>query len=103
MIAPFILRRSKSMVLSSLPAKIHEIEYCEMTSVQKEIYDSLSIVSVDDNVFLLFDDEEKVTSTVKKTMENLMMYRKVACHPLLVRNLYTDDKLREMSFKLLNV
>lgn len=38
LISPFLLRRTKSQVLTELPEKTEEIIYCEMTSTQKRAY-----------------------------------------------------------------
>ncbi|GAA5876652.1 hypothetical protein JCM16303_003615 [Sporobolomyces ruberrimus] len=39
MMTPFVLRRKKAQVLKDLPKKLERIEYCEMTPLQKEVYD----------------------------------------------------------------
>ncbi|GAA5935429.1 DNA-dependent ATPase FUN30 [Sporobolomyces koalae] len=39
MMTPFVLRRKKAQVLKDLPRKLERIEYCEMTPLQKEVYD----------------------------------------------------------------
>ncbi|GAA6062362.1 hypothetical protein JCM10212_004208 [Sporobolomyces blumeae] len=39
MMTPFVLRRKKAQVLKDLPQKFERIEYCEMTPLQKEVYD----------------------------------------------------------------
>lgn len=39
MMTPFVLRRKKAQVLKDLPKKLERIEYCEMTPLQREVYD----------------------------------------------------------------
>ncbi|GAA5906029.1 hypothetical protein JCM5296_005686 [Sporobolomyces johnsonii] len=39
MMTPFVLRRKKAQVLKDLPKKFERIEYCEMTPLQKDVYD----------------------------------------------------------------
>lgn len=39
MMTPFVLRRKKAQVLKDLPEKTERIEYCDMTDLQREVYD----------------------------------------------------------------
>ncbi|GAA5955934.1 hypothetical protein JCM10213_000072, partial [Rhodosporidiobolus nylandii] len=39
MMTPFVLRRKKAQVLKDLPQKFERIEKCEMTPLQREVYD----------------------------------------------------------------
>ncbi|GAA6043770.1 hypothetical protein JCM8097_006665 [Rhodosporidiobolus ruineniae] len=39
MMTPFVLRRKKAQVLKDLPKKLERIEYCDMTGLQREVYD----------------------------------------------------------------
>lgn len=39
MMTPFVLRRKKAQVLKDLPRKLERIEFCDMTALQKEVYD----------------------------------------------------------------
>ncbi|GAA5890666.1 hypothetical protein JCM6882_000617 [Rhodosporidiobolus microsporus] len=39
MMTPFVLRRKKAQVLKDLPDKHERIEYCDMTDLQREVYD----------------------------------------------------------------
>ena len=36
---PFVLRRKKAQVLKDLPSKDERIEWCEMTNLQREVYE----------------------------------------------------------------
>ncbi|NXU77664.1 SMRCD regulator, partial [Oreotrochilus melanogaster] len=87
-IKPFILRRVKDEVLKQLPPKKDLIELCAMSEKQEQLYCDLL------NKF------KKTTSSNEKNsdMGNVMMQlRKMANHPLLHRQYYTDEKLRTMS------
>jgi len=90
---PFVLRRLKVDVLKELPEKTDEIVICDMTPSQEAKYNSL----VD---FYRKRREEMDLKEEKKTvglLDALMELRKTANHPLLVRNLYTDEKIKEMA------
>ncbi|XP_068259068.1 SWI/SNF-related matrix-associated actin-dependent regulator of chromatin subfamily A containing DEAD/H box 1-like [Nyctibius grandis] len=91
-IKPFILRRIKDEVLKQLPPKKYFIELCAMSEKQEQLYCDL-----------LKNVKKTVNSNEKNSdMGNVMMQlRKMANHPLLHRQYYTDDKLRTMSMLML--
>uniref|UniRef100_A0A8C9V699 DNA helicase n=1 Tax=Scleropages formosus TaxID=113540 RepID=A0A8C9V699_SCLFO len=83
---PFILRRVKSEVLKQLPAKEEQVEFCPMSVKQEELYDAL------------FKKLKGSTTGEKRDLCNVMMQlRKMANHPLLHRQYYTQEKLADMS------
>uniref|UniRef100_W5N5I9 DNA helicase n=1 Tax=Lepisosteus oculatus TaxID=7918 RepID=W5N5I9_LEPOC len=83
---PFILRRVKNEVLKQLPSKEEKIEFCAMTEKQGKLYSAL------------FEKLKRSVNGEKKELCNVMMQlRKMANHPLLHRQYYTEDKLRQMS------
>ncbi|XP_030046556.1 SWI/SNF-related matrix-associated actin-dependent regulator of chromatin subfamily A containing DEAD/H box 1 isoform X2 [Microcaecilia unicolor] len=89
---PFILRRVKIEVLKQLPPKQDRIEFCPMTDRQDQLYADL------------FNKFKKSISSSEKNTElcNVMMQlRKMANHPLLHRQYYTEEKLRNMSERML--
>nr|XP_033814110.1 SWI/SNF-related matrix-associated actin-dependent regulator of chromatin subfamily A containing DEAD/H box 1 isoform X2 [Geotrypetes seraphini] len=89
---PFILRRVKSEVLKQLPPKQDHIEFCPMTDKQDQLYADL------------YNKFKKSISSSDKSTElcNVMMQlRKMANHPLLHRQYYTEEKLRIMSKHML--
>ncbi|XP_008934076.1 PREDICTED: SWI/SNF-related matrix-associated actin-dependent regulator of chromatin subfamily A containing DEAD/H box 1, partial [Merops nubicus] len=91
-IKPFILRRVKEEVLKQLPPKKDLIELCDMSEKQEQLYCDL------------FNKLKKtIDSNVKHSdMGNVMMQlRKMANHPLLHRQYYTNDRLRKMSTLML--
>ncbi|NWH98423.1 SMRCD regulator, partial [Tichodroma muraria] len=91
-IKPFILRRVKDEVLKQLPPKKDLIELCAMSEKQEQLY-----------LALLNKLKKTINSNEKNSdMGNAMMQlRKMANHPLLHRQYYTNDKLRTMSTLML--
>ncbi|XP_041340166.1 SWI/SNF-related matrix-associated actin-dependent regulator of chromatin subfamily A containing DEAD/H box 1 isoform X3 [Pyrgilauda ruficollis] len=91
-IKPFILRRVKDEVLKQLPPKKDLIELCAMSDKQEQLY--LALVN-------------KLKKTINSNEKNsdmgnaMMQLRKMANHPLLHRQYYTNDKLRTMSSLML--
>lgn len=121
---PFVLRRLKADVLQQLPPKIIVLKKCNMTPKQEKLYKELvscyqkdiehdiSImeeVEVDENSndevreLKMSDGHVRTVNRGGKDLKAhagasmIMNLRKVANHPLLVRNHYTDSKLRQMS------
>ncbi|XP_035180954.1 SWI/SNF-related matrix-associated actin-dependent regulator of chromatin subfamily A containing DEAD/H box 1-like isoform X2 [Oxyura jamaicensis] len=91
-IKPFILRRVKDEVLKQLPPKKDHIELCAMSEKQEQLYCDLV-----NKLKKSINGNEK-----KSDMGNVMMQlRKMANHPLLHRQYYTNDKLRTMSTLML--
>jgi len=104
MMTPFILRRKKHQVLKHLPAKTRRVEYCDMTSNQKSIYDSeftqfrKDLLTKDADAQAKAKSKAKATAAAAKATTNVMMkLRQAAIHPLLLRRLYDDARLRKMA------
>ncbi|GAA97396.1 uncharacterized protein L969DRAFT_49347 [Mixia osmundae IAM 14324] len=116
---PFVLRRKKLQVLTDLPKKIEIVEYCDMTSLQKEVYretlrrSKKSMRAADAKLLgtqagaapaAPVETQKTVKTTPKRiggpsdASSNIIMdLRKAANHPMLFRRLYTDKKIRAMA------
>lgn len=114
---PFFLRRLKCDVLKDLPVKEDIVNYAPMSERQKKIYeDTVAVLSKKaqqqqiefekmDMKKLTEVEELEVTSGSGKSKEKdtdtssnmVMVLRKIANHPLLVRRHYTDSKLKEIA------
>ncbi|EJF65407.1 hypothetical protein DICSQDRAFT_51421 [Dichomitus squalens LYAD-421 SS1] len=125
MMTPFVLRRRKDQVLQDLPKKTERIEWCDMTPLQKSIYND----ALQRSRKTIFDLEtngaetpaaaatngrgkpvKKKTRATARTkdkmyLENsanvLMDLRKAASHPMLFRRRFTNDALSGMARLLL--
>lgn len=102
---PFVLRRLKKDVLKDLPKKSEETVLCQMSphyqaGLYKKITDSFKR-EIKDHVHDLLEDDKSFSSEAdqdtKKGAGMLMALRKAANHPLLMQNLYTKDKLKQMA------
>ncbi|KAI8583198.1 hypothetical protein K450DRAFT_170107 [Umbelopsis ramanniana AG] len=110
---PFVLRRQKSQVYTDLPSKLHVLKRCPMSDRQAAVYkkvveDSKKSLKTSDNKSdgeidiieannVLKTSEDASVSKPSKAVNILMNLRKAAIHPLLLRSIYTDDILRQMS------
>jgi SWI/SNF-related matrix-associated actin-dependent regulator 1 of chromatin subfamily A len=125
MMTPFVLRRRKDQVLKDLPKKTERIEWCEMTPLQRKIYnDTLqrsrkTIFDVDAdpaNAEENINANSRAKPVKKKTKANarpkdkmylenssnvLMDLRKAASHPMLFRTRFTDQILTNFAKQLL--
>lgn len=101
---PFVLRRLKTQVLKELPTKSENIITCSMPERQRTEYDKLlNYYKKRNQEFLqkkaLQENAGKKGLQIKgdSIIKILMEMRKLANHPLLMRLLYTDDKLEKMA------
>ncbi|MFT5525454.1 MAG: superfamily II DNA or RNA helicase [Pirellulaceae bacterium] len=79
---PYILRRTKSQVLTELPAKTELTIYCEMGTEQRKMYDELREfyrVNLSKTV-----EEQGLNRSKIHVLEALLRLRQAACHPALV-------------------
>lgn len=81
-IAPFVLRRTKSQVLTDLPDKVEQTLYCEMTGKQRKQYDDLRKHYRDSLTKRIQTDGLKNSKI--HVLEALLRLRQAACHPGLV-------------------
>jgi SWI/SNF-related matrix-associated actin-dependent regulator 1 of chromatin subfamily A len=116
MMTPFVLRRRKDQVLKDLPKKIERVEWCEMTAMQKSIYEdslkrsrkTIEDLPRDEKALLeaASDQPEKkkgrpknkaLTSSGMNSSNILMQLRKASSHPMLFRRLFSDSKIKLMA------
>jgi SNF2 family DNA or RNA helicase len=88
MIKPFIIRRLKSKVAKELPEKNINIQYCEMTEEQREIYNN---TKNEYRTLILKDSKEKVTGKTFNLLEGLLRMRQNANHPVIADSNYTES------------
>lgn len=84
---PYILRRLKNQVLTTLPTKTEQIIEVEMKKTQKQLYDDIV-------------DVLQHSADVGDSYGSLMRLRQAANHPLLRRLEYTDAKLDKIAKQL---
>ncbi|XP_046621833.1 SWI/SNF-related matrix-associated actin-dependent regulator of chromatin subfamily A containing DEAD/H box 1 homolog [Neodiprion virginianus] len=87
---PFILRRLKSEVLQDLPVKTEQVIRCRLEASQLELYQNLVA-----EFTVEADSNKEVNGTGM-----MMQLRKLANHPLLIRDYYNETKLKDMAKKL---
>lgn len=103
MMSPFVLRRTKAQVMKDLPNKHTIIDYCELNTAQRRIYDEELKLVEDFRIEkarrkALPEKEQKQLPPLEKRSTNVLMTLRKACmHPLLFRRLYTDKMLKIMS------
>ncbi|XP_076654676.1 SWI/SNF-related, matrix-associated actin-dependent regulator of chromatin, subfamily a, containing DEAD/H box 1 [Halictus rubicundus] len=87
---PFVLRRLKSEVLRDLPEKSERLIRVPMTEKQKKMYR---------NLIAEFSAEADQSSEVNG-IGMMMQLRKLANHPLLVRDYFNESRLRIIASRL---
>lgn len=83
-IQPFIMRRTKEMVLHDLPPVTEQVVYCDMSEIQAAIYEKEK--SVVRNSILENIEAMGIEKSAILVLQGLMRLRQIANHPLL-----TDD------------
>lgn len=87
---PFVLRRLKKDVLQQLPAKHDHVIKVDLTETQRQLYN---------DSFINCSKQFKQSDASSQYSNILMLLRKAANHPLLLRSHYKDDVLLEMAKK----
>ena len=82
--APFILRRTKKQVATDLPEKTESILWCEMSSEQEHIYNTVK-QQIADSVFLNIKNEGLAKSKLS-ILQGILKLRQVCCSPQLLSN-----------------
>ncbi|PWZ02139.1 hypothetical protein BCV70DRAFT_198417 [Testicularia cyperi] len=115
MMHPFVLRRLKDKVLTDLTAKTIQVEYCDMTPVQRKIYnqvltrtkrvaDAASNADAAGSVSMSRSSSRQKSGggpTATETGHVLMELRKAANHPLLTRRLFDEARIDAMARDLM--
>ncbi|GAM83508.1 hypothetical protein ANO11243_014960 [Dothideomycetidae sp. 11243] len=97
MIAPFILRRKKAQVLDSLPAKHRRVQHCKMVSAQQRLWNALVAQARADREAAQAGVSARSRKLANgKSGVHMSSLRFCSLHPLLLRNLYTDAKLKQL-------
>ncbi len=100
MIKPFILRRNKTQVAKDLPAKIENVQYCEMTEQQAEYYEKVK--SYYRNQILEQIEKQGIAKSQFMLLRGLTQLRQIANHPLMIDPAYDGSagKLEEVLDKI---
>lgn len=88
---PFVLRRLKTEVLRDLPQKNEEIIRCVLIEKQQSMYNKL-IAQFSKRIAQEKDGE--ITDANESGTGMMMQLRKLANHPLLIRDYYDEKKLK---------
>lgn len=92
MMAPFVMRRKKSDVLTELPKKVEKVAVCEMTESQRMGYGKLLRGAATREAL------QMAGNVGQKQLSNMLVhFRKMADHPLLFRELYDESKITLMA------
>jgi TATA-binding protein-associated factor len=83
-VLPFLLRRLKEDVLDDLPPKIIQDYYCDLSALQRDLYESYTEGQLSDNDSMMKVDGEKAAET--HVFQTLQYLRKLVNHPTLVLN-----------------
>ncbi|KAG9295858.1 hypothetical protein G9A89_006597 [Geosiphon pyriformis] len=88
---PFLLRRLKEDVLHDLPPKIIQDYYCELSDLQKQLYEQFSKTQTQNTVEAELDSDiatkgEEEGKKATHIFQALQYLRKLCNHPLLVMN-----------------
>nr|XP_019011335.1 TATA-binding protein-associated factor [Kwoniella pini CBS 10737]OCF50116.1 TATA-binding protein-associated factor [Kwoniella pini CBS 10737] len=95
-VLPFLLRRLKEDVLNDLPPKIIQDYYCELSSIQKHLYDEFSKSQAAQEAGEEVSTETKAQGHVFQSLQYL---RKLCNHPALVLG-DQPDRFKQIQKKL---
>jgi len=83
---PFILRRTKSEVLTELPEKVETILYCDFEKKQEKIYSEMKTFY--QKSLTQKSDSSGVPKSKIQILEALLRMRQASCHPGLINKEY---------------
>ncbi|MEO1858392.1 MAG: DEAD/DEAH box helicase [Verrucomicrobiales bacterium] len=96
-VSPFVLRRTKEMVLDDLPGKSEQIIHCGLTSKQREAYEG--ILRIGKEQLLKFNSVDKEQTLRMEVLSLLLRLRQVCCDSNIV-NLGTEQIEEHSSGKI---
>ncbi len=85
---PFILRRTKSEVLTELPEKVESILYCEFEKKQEKIYNDIKTFY--QKSLTQKESDNNLNKSKIQILEALLRMRQAACHPGLINSEYLN-------------
>jgi TATA-binding protein-associated factor len=86
-VLPFLLRRLKEDVLNDLPPKIIQDYYCELSELQKQLYDNFGkskMGTTTEETFKGGAEVDKADPKHQHVFQSLQYLRKLCNHPALV-------------------
>ncbi|KDN51563.1 hypothetical protein RSAG8_00108, partial [Rhizoctonia solani AG-8 WAC10335] len=83
-VLPFLLRRLKEQVLHDLPPKIIQDHYCELSEMQKHLYDAFSRSQAGDMTQGMVKSNGSANVNQQHVFQSLQYLRKLCNHPTLV-------------------
>ncbi|CAE6520255.1 unnamed protein product [Rhizoctonia solani] len=83
-VLPFLLRRLKEQVLNDLPPKIIQDHYCELSEMQKHLYDAFSQSQAGDMTQGMVKANGSGNANQQHVFQSLQYLRKLCNHPALV-------------------
>ena len=89
LIYPFILRRTKEMVVKELPPKVENILFCNMNEHQQKAYEKWR--DYYRALILKAIDEKGLNRSKMKVLEGLTRLRQLAIHPAMVEQQYHQN------------
>lgn len=103
LIKPFILRRDKSQVAKDLPEKVENIQYCNMTPDQEEIYEKTKS-SIRNKLLEDIEENGGLGKSQMMLLQGLAQLRQIANHPKMTDSTYIggSGKLEDITHMLMN-
>jgi TATA-binding protein-associated factor len=83
-VLPFLMRRMKEDVLEDLPPKIIQDYYCELSDIQKMLYEDFSLASDDANTGEGQEDSHEKKGGQAHVFQALQYLKKLCNHPAFV-------------------
>ncbi|CAE6409738.1 unnamed protein product [Rhizoctonia solani] len=90
-VLPFLLRRLKEQVLHDLPPKIIQDHYCELSEMQKHLYDAFSQSQAGDMTQGMVKANGSANANQHHVFQSLQYLRKLCNHPALVVKDTSDE------------